>query len=99
MPRPCKRRRIRGRPSSYYFKPAGIRKRELEQISLSADEFEAVRLKDFKELEQSECATKMNISQPTFHRLLLCARKKLAEAVVEGKAIEIEDKKEQTGNQ
>lgn len=89
MPRPCKRRRIRGKPNSSYFKPAGIRTVELEEIILAADEFEAIRLKDLKQLEQKECAEKMEISQPTLHRLLLSARKKIADAIVNGKAIKI----------
>jgi uncharacterized protein len=89
MPRPCKRRRVRGRPNSSYFKPAGIRKIELDEIILDNSEFEAIRLKDSLDLEQNECAVKMNISQPTFHRILSSARKKLADAIVNGKAIKI----------
>lgn len=90
MPRPCKRRRVGARPNSSYFKPAGIRKVDLEESVLAVDEFEAVRLKDFLNLEQNECAEKMNISQPTFHRLVMSARKKIADAIVNGKAIKIE---------
>jgi uncharacterized protein len=91
MPRPCKRRRVRGRPNSSYFKPAGIRKIDLDEVSLAKDEFESVRLKDFLELDQNECAEKMEISQPTFHRLVVSARKKIADAIVNGKAIKIEE--------
>jgi len=76
MPRPCKIRRVGGRPNSFYFKPAGIRKIELEESILPVDEFEAVRLKDYLNLDQNECAEKMNVSQSTFHRLILSARKK-----------------------
>ena len=89
MPRPCKRRRIRGNPNSSYFKPAGIRLRELEEITITIEEFEAIRLKDFLGLEQEECAKQMEISQPTFHRLIINARKKLSEAIIKGKAIKI----------
>lgn len=92
MPRPCKRRRVRGRPNSSYFKPAGKRKIELDESILSREEFEAIRLKDFLELEQNNCAEKMEISQSTFHRLISCARKKIADAIVNGKAIKIENK-------
>lgn len=63
---------------------------QLEETILTVDEFEAIRLKDFLNLEQGEAAKKMNISQPTFHRLLLEARKKIADAIVNGKAIRIE---------
>lgn len=83
-------RRVRGRPNSSYFKPAGIRIIDLEESVLTVDEFEAVRLKDLLGLEQNECAEKMEISQPTFHRLILSARKKIADAIVNGKAIKIE---------
>jgi len=87
-PRIC--RRVNLEPNITYFKPRGIPLVELEEVILHVDEFEAVRLKDLKELEQEECAKKMNISQPTFHRLVLSARKKLADAIVNGKAIKIE---------
>jgi len=63
---------------------------QLEEIILHVDEFEAVRLKDLEGLEQEECAKKMKISQPTFHRLILSARKKIADAIINGKAIKIE---------
>ena len=64
--------------------------RELEECIITVDEFEAVRLKDLLGLEQELAAKKMNISQPTFHRLILAARKKIAEALINGKAIRIE---------
>lgn len=90
MPRPCKRRRIRGNPNSNYFKPAGIPIRELKEMELEIAEFEAIRLKDFERLEQEECAKKMNISQPTFHRILSSARNKIADSIITGKAIKIQ---------
>lgn len=89
MPRPRLRRRIRGRPCVYHFKPAGRRMMNLEESILTKAEFEALRLKDFEGFPQSECAKKMEISQPTFHRLLLSARKKTSEAIIKGKAIKI----------
>jgi predicted DNA-binding protein (UPF0251 family) len=87
-PRLC--RRIRFRPDITYFKPAGIRMAGLEEAVLAPDELEAVRLKDLEGLEQEEAAKKMNISQPTFHRIVTSARKKISEAIVKGKAIRIE---------
>lgn len=90
MPRPRLRRRVWFQPNITYFKPAGIRMVNLEESILTVDEFEAVRLKDFLGLEQEQAAKKMNISQPTFHRLLLEARKKIADALTNGKAIRIE---------
>ena len=90
MVRPRLFRRIVAEPNVTYFKPAGVRMIDLKQSILTVDEFEAVRLKDLEGLEQEECAKKMNISQPTFSRLVDEARKKIADAIVNGKAIKIE---------
>jgi predicted DNA-binding protein (UPF0251 family) len=62
----------------------------LESVGLSVDEFEAIRLKDLEGLEQTVAADSMRISQPTFHRVIEVARKKVADALVNGKAIRIE---------
>jgi len=62
---------------------------ELQEVVLAVDEFEALRLKDLEGLEQTECACKMGISQPTFHRLLAEARRKVADAIVNGRALRI----------
>ena len=90
MPRPCIRRRVRGRPNSSYFKPAGMRMRHLEETSLSMPEFEAIRLVDLNEIPQEKAGEQMHVSQPTLSRILKSGRKKLAEAIVNGKAIKIE---------
>ena len=63
---------------------------ELEEVVLTVDEFEAIRLKDVDGLEQGQSAQQMNISQPTFHRLYLEARRKIADVIVNGKALKIE---------
>jgi len=63
---------------------------ELEEVVLTVDEFEAIRLKDVDGLEQEQSAQRMNISQPTFHRLYLEARRKIADVIVNGKALKIE---------
>ncbi len=91
MPRPCIRRRVRGRPNSFYFKPAGIRMFELEESVLTMPEFEAVRLVDLKEISQEEAGKNMQISQSTLSRVLKSGRKKIADAIVCGKAIRIEN--------
>lgn len=90
MPRPRRFRRVWSEPNITYFKPAGIRLRELDETILTVDEFEAIRLKDCEGLEQIQAARKMDISQPTFQRLYESARKKIADALVNGKAIRIE---------
>jgi len=90
MVRPRLCRRVRFNPEVIYFKPRGIPLRELEEVILHVDEYESVRLKDLEGLEQEDCAKKMNVSQPTFHRLVSSARKKIADAIINGKAIKIE---------
>lgn len=90
MPRPMKCRRVARIPGTVYFKPAGIPLRELDEVVVSVDEIEAVRLKDIEGLEQEQGAEKMNISRPTFQRMLTSARGKIADALINGKAIRIE---------
>jgi len=64
--------------------------KDSEEMILSVDEFEAVRLKDLEGFDQESCAEKMDISQPTFHRLVVSARRKIADALTHGKTIKIE---------
>lgn len=90
MVRPRLCRRILSNPNVTYFKPRGIPMNMLSEVVLRMDEYEAVRLKDLEGLEQEECAKRMNISQPTFHRLVVSARKKISDAIVHGKAIKVE---------
>lgn len=63
---------------------------ELERVSLAVDELEALRLKDFEGMEQDKAAATMKVSQPTFHRIIQSAHCKVADALVNGKAIRIE---------
>jgi len=90
MGRIPKWRRVASIPEVTYFKPAGIPARILEEVCLSVEEAEAIRLKDLEGLEQEECAQRMTVSRPTFHRVLGSARSKLADALLNGKAIRIE---------
>jgi len=76
-----------------YFKPARIPMKELEVVSLTLEEAEAVRLSDLEDLEQEEAAKKMGVSRRTYWRELQSARKKIADALVNGKAIRIENTK------
>jgi len=89
MTRPKLCRRIRFNPSVTYFKPQGVPMRFLEVIELTAEEAEALRLRNIKDLEQEAAAKKMNTSQSTFQRILTSAYKKITEALIEGKAIKI----------
>ncbi len=77
-------------PAVKRFKPAGVHTAGLKEVSLGHDELEAIRLKDLVGLPQEEAARQMDVSQPTFHRLIHSAHKKLAEAIVNGKALKIE---------
>ena len=90
MPRPRKNRRIRFDPKVTYFKPRGIPLSELEEITLTPDETEALRLKFHQNLQQTEAAAQMDISQSTFQRILSSAQQKISLAITEGKAIRIE---------
>ncbi len=72
------------------YKPFGIPLRELKSVVLFYEEFEALRLMDYEDLTQEEAALKMGISRPTFTRLYDRARKNIAKAFVEGKAILIQ---------
>lgn len=90
MPRHKIKRFVRFDPSVYYFKPQGIPLRMLEEVVLMPDEIEALKLYDVDGFNQTEAAKKMNISQPTFARILADATKKVSDALIKGKAIRIE---------
>ena len=90
MSRPKRCRKVWLEPEFTYFKPAGIEIRKLKETIITVDEVEAIRLKDLEEMDQESAAKKMDISQPTFHRLLNEARKKISDAIINGKAIRIE---------
>jgi uncharacterized protein len=89
MPRPCNCRRVCCVPSVKYYKPRGIPCSVLEQVNLTYDEYEAIRLADFEGLYQENAAQKMNISRQTFGRILESAHRKIADALVNGKALSI----------
>ena len=83
-------------PDVTSFKPTGIPIRVLDEVVLLPDEIEALKLHDVDGLEQVEAAAKMQISQPTFGRILNAAYKKIANAVILGKAIRIEKNESET---
>ncbi|OQA04745.1 MAG: hypothetical protein BWY68_00149 [bacterium ADurb.Bin400] len=89
MPRPRLCRRIDFNPEVTYFKPQGVPLRLLDVVSLTMEELEALRLKNVLELDQTEAAKQMGTSQSTFQRILSSANKKVADALINGKAIEI----------
>ena len=85
-------------PNVTYFKPRAIPLSELEEVSLRADELEALRLCDLENFDQAKAAKKMRVSRSTLQRMVASARRKVAEALIEGKAIKIE-KRKQCGHQ
>lgn len=90
MPRPLKLRQVTGVPAASFFKPAGVPMSQLEMVTLAIEEVEALRLKDIEDLHQEECAQRMGVSRGTFHQVLKSARGKVADALVNGKAIRVE---------
>jgi predicted DNA-binding protein (UPF0251 family) len=88
--RPVKWRRVSSLPQVLHFKPAAVPLNMLEEVCLSVEEIEALRLKDLEGLEQEACAREMNVSRPTFQRILGSGRQKVADALVNGKAIKVE---------
>jgi uncharacterized protein len=90
MARPQKCRWVCGEPNARYFKPRGIPLTMLAQSTLTLDELEALRLGDMEGLEQEKAAERMKISRQTFGRILEKARRIVADAIVNGKAIKIE---------
>jgi uncharacterized protein len=90
MARPKSPRRVAGEPVATYYKPRGIPMGALEEVGLALDEFEAIRLADLQGLYQQQAAEAMGISRQTFARVLELARRKVADALVHGKALRIE---------
>ncbi len=90
MPRPFCCRRIEGQPALSIFKPIGVPVVELDEVVMTLDEFEALRLADLEGLYQEQAAARMNISRTTFSRIIESAHKKTADALVHGKALRIE---------
>lgn len=80
-------------PKITYFKPQGVPMRFLEIVKLTTEEMEAYRLRHINDLEQKEAAEKMRTSQSTYQRILYSAYKKIADALINGKAIKIINEK------
>ena len=90
MTRPKCCRVVAGEPRQNYFKPRGIPLVDLEEVVLGVDEFEALRLGALEGLYHEEAAARMKISRPTFGRIIEAARRTVADALVNGKALKIE---------
>ncbi|UCG50271.1 MAG: DUF134 domain-containing protein [Phycisphaerales bacterium] len=90
MPRPFKCRRVDSKPPVCCFKPQGVPARFLQQVTLTVDEFEALRLADFRQMYQEQAARLMGVSRQTFGNIINSAHGKIAEALVNGSALNIE---------
>lgn len=90
MGRRKKKRMLQQEPGSQYYKPQGIPMRMLKDVTLTHDGLEALRLADGEGLSQAEAATLMDVSRPTFGRILGEARKVVAQALANGWAIRVD---------
>ena len=89
MARPKKYRKICHFPKTLTFVPVGNRKNK-ETIILTIDEYETLRLIDKEGRSQEECSVSMKVARTTVQMIYASARKKVAEAIVEGRSLEIE---------
>lgn len=90
MGRPHKKRNVSYNPNVSYFKPRGIPMKELLESRLTVDECEAIRLADYEGLSHEAAGEMMGVSRATFGRIIEQARKVVADALINGKAIRIE---------
>jgi len=88
--RPQKNRFVKFDPDISYFKPRGIPMQNLEEVRLTVDEGEALRLADLLGLSHEEAGRRMGVSRATFGRIVQKARQTVADALINGKAINIE---------
>lgn len=90
MPRPPRQRTVSGCPAASVFKPVGIPACDLDEVVMTLDEFEALRLADLDGLYQEVASSQMKVSRPTFSRIVESAHRKVADALVHGKLLRIE---------
>jgi predicted DNA-binding protein (UPF0251 family) len=90
MVRPQKSRLVEIDPKISYFKPRGVPMIDLEQVQLTVDELEALRLADFLGMSHEEAGKQMGVSRATFGRIVQQARKTVADALTHGKAISVD---------
>jgi predicted DNA-binding protein (UPF0251 family)/DNA-directed RNA polymerase subunit RPC12/RpoP len=90
LARPQKDRFVTCDPTISYFKPRGVPLREMDEVRLTIDQMEAIRLADLEGLSQQEAGQRMGVSRATFGRIIQRARRVVAEALIHGKAIMLE---------
>lgn len=89
MSRPRLYRRVNFNPNVTFFKPQGIPMRLLSIVEMSIEEVEAYRLRYIEEMDQKQAASQMETSSSTYQRILYSANKKIADALINGKAIKV----------
>ncbi len=77
-------------PAATFFKPQGVPVRDLKDLTLSLEGFEAFRLVDGEGMSQEEAAVLMDVSRPTLCRILMEARQTVARSLAGGMALRIE---------
>lgn len=90
MPRPTQTRKIDFVPHVTHFKPGGVPRAALEEVVLTLDELEALRLADLNSLYQEDAARQMGVSRSVFARILTAARAKIADALIHAKSLRFE---------
>lgn len=90
MPRPTKCRTVSCDPTASYFKPRGVPVRKLGEVTLTLDELEAVRLADLEGMYQDHASSLMGISRQTFGNIIVSAHRKIADALLNAKALRID---------
>lgn len=90
LARPMKERKVCCLPDTDLFGPLNKRPSSAAQIVMSVEEYETIRLIDKEGLMQEECADRMDVARTTVQRIYISARKKLADAIVDGKVLKIE---------
>ncbi|MFA5224163.1 MAG: DUF134 domain-containing protein [Candidatus Omnitrophota bacterium] len=89
LSRPIKSRKVCCDPKADYFKPRGIPLSMLEEINITLDELESIRLADLEGLYQEAAAKRMNVSRQTFGIIICRAHRKIADALLNSKALKI----------
>lgn len=89
MARPHKERLVEKMPPVTYYKPVSRVECNLEEMILTVEEMEALRLSDIEKLDQIAASEKMEVSSPTFNRIINTAHQKIALALWEGRAIRV----------
>ncbi|WP_094228209.1 DUF134 domain-containing protein [Methanolobus psychrotolerans] len=90
MVRPRKRRMVNFEHNIRYFKPSGTCLNELDEINITIDELESLRLSYIENMKQDDAADKMHVHQSTYQRTLQRTLQKIADALVNGKSIRVE---------